>query len=109
MKSKDGVFRFLISKAFEFIDLEINTLSGKVNCFFAIILIVFILAYSASDSFMYFISSVKDCYQSTVLKTNISNPVLPMNIIYLLLPIIIFMILCIGFLAYQESKIKKLK
>lgn len=88
-----------IAKVFK---LETMTTAGRFNLGALIVLVVFVVLYTANDMICYTVSAVRDAYKTTILEQNVNDPYATVSVFKLLLPIIILVVLCFGFLYINE-------
>lgn len=97
-----------ISTIFKLIKLETMTNSGRVNLASLVILVLFIITYTANDTICYLISAIRDTAKTIVLKENISDPYQTINIFKLMIPIVLLIVLCMGYLYFDDKKKKEI-
>lgn len=97
-----------ITTFLKLIKLETMTLSGRVNLTSLVVLICFIIVYTANDTVCYLISAVRDAVKTIALKENVSDPYQTTNIFKLVIPLVILIVLCMCFLYIDDKKKKNI-
>lgn len=97
-----------ITAFFKLIKLETMTLSGRINLASLVVLIFFIIVYTANDTVCYLISAVRDAVKTIALKENVSDPYQTISIFQLVIPVVILIVLCMRFLYIDDKKKKNI-
>lgn len=87
------------------VKLETMTTAGRVNLGAIILLVIFILAYTANDFLSYTVSAVRDAVKTWILKTNISEPYQSDSILKIIIPLIVLIVFCLLFLYIMSNLI----
>ncbi len=90
------------------VKLETMTTAGRVNLGAIILLVIFILAYTANDFLSYTVSAVRDAVKTWILKTNISEPYQSDSILKIIIPLIVLIFFCLLFLYINEKQKEKI-
>ena len=90
------------------VKLETMTTAGRVNLGAIILLVIFILAYTANDFLSYTVSAVRDAVKTWILKTNISEPYQSDSILKIIIPLIALIVFCLLFLYINEKQKEKI-
>lgn len=90
------------------VKLETMTTAGRVNLGAIILLVIFILAYTANDFLSYTVSAVRDAVKTWILKTNISEPYQSDSILKIIIPLIVLIVFCLLFLYINEKQKEKI-
>lgn len=93
---------------FKLIKLETMTMPGRVNLVSLALLVLFVIIYTTNDMMCYLISAVRDAFKTCVLKTNISESYETVSVFKVMIPIIILIIFCFGYLLIDEKKKKEI-
>lgn len=97
------------SKWLSLLKLETTTKHGRVNLGGVIIVTVFCLAYSASDTLRHFISALEGVFQTLILKEVIHYEYESVGLEEIVLPIIFVFVFCLLFLAWHEKRKDRIK
>lgn len=92
----------------QLLKIETMTMAGRVNLGAIILLVIFILAYTANDFLSYAVSAVRDAVKTWILKTNIYEPYQSESILKIIIPIILLIVFCLLFLYINERQKKKI-
>ena len=91
---------------FKLIKLETMTVAGKVNLVSLGLLVLFVILYTTNDMVCYLVSAVRDAVKTVALKTNISEPYQTVSVFKVMIPIVLLIVFCLGYL-YINEKAKK--
>lgn len=88
--------------------LETMTMAGRVNLAFAVLIVTFVVVYTANDTICYLISAVRDAVKTITLKQNISESYQTVSVFKISIPVIFFMFFCLFYLYWDDKKKKKI-
>lgn len=95
-------------KFLSLLKLEAVSSHGRVNLAGVMIITIFCLIYSASDSLRHLISSVEDVVKTIALREDIYHEYESASVIEAVIPIIIAFTLCLIFLGWHEHRKNKI-
>lgn len=90
------------------IKLETMTMAGRVNLSFIVVLIIFVVLYTANDMFCYLISAARDAIKTIALQQDVSDPYQTISVFKIIIPVIILMVTCMFYLYLDDNKKKKI-
>lgn len=93
---------------FKLLKLEKETIHGKVNALGVVVVALFCGLYTASDTFMFLISSVADTVKTIALGEDVYHPAESVNVLKAVIPIISVLVLCLLYLHIQEKTKEKI-
>lgn len=92
------------TKILALLKLETTSTSGRINLAGVFIVAIFSLAYTASDTINFLISSTADVVKTITLKEDVYHAYESVGVVKAVLPTVIALVLCLLFLMWNEKK-----